>query len=454
MNLAVVILAAGSGTRMKSKTPKVLHPVAGKPMIKHVTENVLALGPQRTIVVVSKDADDVKRILGDSVKYAEQKEQLGTAHALGQAAPLLSDFNGDILVLNGDSPLIQAKSLEELVGHHHKSDAVATIVTTVLEDPFGYGRIIRDDGKVVQVIEEKEASPEQKQIQEINSGIYCFKSKEVFEKIDLIDADNKKKEYYLTDIVSLLVEQKSLVETFEWAPEEMLGVNSRLELAQASLIIYQRNLSKWLDNGVSIVDPLSTYIESDVEIGTDCIIHPQTYLKGNTRVENGCEIGPCTQITDSKIGAASRVSFSVLTEAKTGANCTIGPYSHLRSGTVLADGAKIGSFSEIKNSSIGKGSKVPHLSYMGDTDIAEDVNVGAGTISCNYDGSKKHKTIIKKGAFIGSDTMLVAPVTIGENAFTGAGSVVGHDVPDDSLAIERTEQKNIPGYSKKKKRKK
>jgi len=419
MDLAVVILAAGSGTRMKSELPKVMHRVAGKPMVCHVVDEALSLNPTRLILVVGPNNQPIKECLGeDKAEYAVQKEQLGTAHAARQASALLEGFDGNILVLYGDTPLIEAASLREVITFHEETGAAATIVTAQLDNPFGYGRIIRSESGITGIIEEKDASDEQRSVKEVNSGMYCFKANALFEKIKDIKADNRQKEYYLTDIIGLLVGDSALVEGFELSPEHIFGVNSRAELALASQLMNKRTVNKWLDNGVTVVDPANTYIEKDVEIGAETIIYPYTVLRGKTKIGAGCEIGP---------------------------------FAHIRPGTVVEEKGKVGAFSEVKNSLIGTGSKVPHLSYIGDTEIEEGVNIGAGSITCNYDGRKKHKTLIKKGAFIGSDTMLVAPVTIGENAYTGAGSVITQDIPDEALGLERSEQKNIKGYAKKKK---
>ncbi len=436
MELAVVVLAAGSGTRMKSKISKVVHKVAGKPMISHVTQTAQALNPQKIIVVVSDNYEQVKSSVGEDVQYCIQKEQLGTAHALLQTKDLFKDFTGNILVLYGDAPLVEVESLEEMLYFHEDTEAAATVITAEAGDPTGYGRIVRSGERIAAIVEEKDANQDQRAIREVNSGMYCFNDKALFEKLLKVKPHNEQSEYYLTDVISMLVDEGAPVETFELPIEEILGVNSRQELAQANLLMYQQIIHKWMSNGVTIIDPLNTYIERDVIIDNDSVIYPQTMIKGSTKIGSSCEIGPSCHIDNAQIGN----------------DCTVGPFSRLRPGTVLADKAKVGSFCEVKNSSVGKGSKVPHLSYIGDTTIEEDVNVGAGTITCNYDGSKKHKTHIKKGAFIGSDTMLVAPVTIGKNAFTGAGSVIGHDVPDEALAIERSDQKNIEDYAGKKKR--
>lgn len=450
MELAVVVLAAGSGTRMKSKLPKVLHEVAGKPMLSYVVDEALALKPKTVITVVSPNYQAIKDCFRDKVEYVVQKEQLGTAHAVLQAAPKLKNFKGDILVLYGDTPLIQAASLQELISFHRKTGAVATITTAMVEDPTGYGRILRSESSVVKrIVEEKDAGADEKDIKEINTGMYCFQSDLLFENLQKVQAHNKQKEYYLPDVVGLFGAENKLIESFEFDVEEIIGINSRHELAQATLIMYQRTIGKWLDNQVTIVDPLNTYIEKDVLIGPDTIIYPQTFLKGNTKIGKACQIGPGSHVNDCEVEDESKVVLSVADNAKIGAGATIGPYSHLRPGAKIGEKSKVGAFAEVKNSIIGAGSKIPHLSYIGDTDIEESVNVGAGTITCNYDGSKKHKTVIKKGAFIGSDTMLVAPVTVGKNAFTGAGSVISQDVPDEALGLERSEQKNIENYAKK-----
>lgn len=452
MNLAIVILAAGQGTRMKSKKQKVLHEVAGKPMICHVYDEAKKLNPLQTIIITSQQIASIKQCLGDNAEYIIQAEQKGTGHAVAQARESLKEFNGYVMVLYGDTPLIESESLKKLVAYHIKTNAVATIATAILPDPAGYGRIIRMNERIAEIVEEKDADDEQKQIPEVNSGMAVFKSNDLFEKLQQINAHNEQGEYYLTDVTSMLVAEKSLVETFELEPHEILGVNSRAELAQASFIMQQKTITKFMDNGVTVVDPLNTYIERDVQIGTDCIIYPQSILKGSTKIGEDCQIGPASQISDSEIGDGSEVQFSLVSKAKVGQGCIVGPYSHLRPGTILEDKAKVGAYSEIKNSRIGPNSKVPHLSYIGDAEIAEDVNVGAGTITCNYNGTKKEKTLISKGAFIGSDTMLVAPVKVGKNAYTGAGSVITDDVPDDALGVERAEQKIIKDYSKKKKK--
>ncbi len=454
MDLAVVILAAGSGTRMKSKLPKVLHHVAGKPMVSHVVKEALKLKPSRLILVLAKESENFKEILGDDVEFVEQKEQLGTAHAVGQAQPLLKDFKGNVLILYGDTPLIQYQELEKLNEFHNKSKAAASVVTAKLDNPSGYGRIIRSDSKIVRIVEEKEASEKEKAIQEINSGMYVIDSRMLFEKIEKVQPDNNKKEYYLTDVIGILVDEGLDVGAFELGAEEVMGVNSRKELAAVSRLINQRIINEWLENGVTINDPQTVYIESDVQIEPDCVVQPHTFLKGNTKLGSDCEVGPFSQVIDSEIGDKSKITFSVIEKAKINSQSVIGPYSHIRPGTVVGENSKIGAFSEVKNSQIGARSKVPHLSYIGDAQIEEDVNIGAGSITCNYDGVKKEKTVIKKGAFIGSDTMFVAPVTIGENAVTGAGSVITDDVPANSLGLERSEQKNIADYAKRKKKKK
>lgn len=454
MSLAVVILAAGSGTRMKSNKLKVLHKVAGKEMIRHVVDVANTLNPSRVIIIVPEKAQPIKDCLGDKVEYAVQKEQLGTAHALNQAAPLLSNFEGTVLVLYGDTPLIQSSSLKNMLDFHQEINVNTTVATAIMNDPFGYGRIIRNDSGIAAIVEEKDATDVEKEVTEANSGIYCFESAVLFEKLNRVKDDNEQAEYYLTDVISMLVNENALVEGFELDEEEIMGVNSRLELSVANSIMFERNAVKWFENGASVHDPFSTFIDSEVEIGVDSEILPFTFLKEKTVIGTGCVIGPFSQINDSTVGNNSEVNSSVLNKAIVGENCSVGPMSHLRPGTILKNNSKVGSYSEIKNSVIGENSKVPHLSYMGDAQIEENVNIGAGSITCNYDGRKKYKTHIKKGAFIGSDTMLVAPITIGENSFTGAGSVISHNVGDESLAIERNEQKNIKGYGKEKKEKK
>jgi len=455
MSLAVIVLAAGEGTRMKSSRPKVLHAICGKPMIDFVLKSTAALNPDRTIVVVGHKADEVMRAVG-GVEFANQAEQLGTGHAVLTAADLLADFDGTVLVVSGDTPLVRASTLSDLVGIHNSSKAAASILTAVLKNPTGYGRIIRSlDGAVSAIVEEKDATAAQKKIVETNSGIYCFDKKKLFDALSQVKADNKQKEYYLTDVIEILNNrgEKVMASTANNS-DEIMGVNSHVQLAEADKAMRRVINEEFMLSGVTLIDPDMTFISPDAKIGRDTVIYPMTFIEGKTSIGEGCAIGPSCRLIDSSIGNDVTVENSIVRESTVEDGADLGPFCHIRPGTLVKSGAKVGGFVEIKNSEVGTGSKVPHLSYIGDAQIGDYVNIGAGTITCNYDGANKYKTVIEDGAFIGSDTMLVAPVKIGEGAFTGAGSVISKDVPADGLAIERAEQKVIDNWAKKRRKKK
>lgn len=450
--VVAVILAAGKGTRMKSRLPKVLHQVAGKPMVRHVLEAVQSLGINQQILVIGHEAELVKAALGEQVRYAIQAEQLGTGHAVMQAQPLIGEEIKTVLVLCGDTPLLRAETLAILLAEHQQTGAAATVLTANLTDPSGYGRIIRDaQGLVERIVEEKDASAEEKRVQEINTGTYCFDKVALFKALGEISPANAQGEYYLTDVLSVLRGAGQKVGAVVAAdPRETYGINSRVQLAEAEKILRYRKLVRLMEAGVTIIDPATTFIDDEVEIEPDTIIYPNTIIERGSRIGCECVIGPGTRIVESRIGNRVEIQNSVLLKSLVGDECTIGPFAYLRPGTELAGKNRVGDFVEIKNSKVGEGSKIPHLAYVGDATVGRNVNIGCGTITCNYDGVRKWPTRIGDGAFIGSNTNLVAPVEIGANAVTGAGSTITKDVPADSLAVERSRQTVIRDWVKKK----
>jgi bifunctional UDP-N-acetylglucosamine pyrophosphorylase/glucosamine-1-phosphate N-acetyltransferase len=453
--LAAVVLAAGEGKRFKSSKAKVLHELCGYPMLRHVLDAVAGVKPVRTAVVVGRNADEVAALVNAAMPKAVtalQADQLGTADATRIGEEALGKGSGDVLVVPGDTPLLTAATLRKLLQHHRRRKAAATVLTARVDDPTGYGRIVRDPvGAVARIVEQKDASPAERRISEINAGVWVFDRALLRSALAPIERDNAQKELYLTDIVEVLVAKSEVVEALAVDDAaEVAGVNSRAQLAEAAAVMRARIADAHMTNGVTIVDPSQTYIDAGVRIGRDTVVLPLTFLAGATTIGEGCEIGPGVRATNAKIKDGARVQFSVLIDAAVGARASVGPYAYLRPGARLEDGAKAGTFVEIKKSRVGKGSKVPHLSYIGDADIGEDVNIGAGTITCNYDGFEKNATVVGDGAFIGSDTMLVAPVRIGPGAVTAAGSTIAKDVPPGALGIERTEQSNVEGWADRK----
>uniref|UniRef100_A0A7C5U4P6 Bifunctional protein GlmU n=1 Tax=Fervidobacterium nodosum TaxID=2424 RepID=A0A7C5U4P6_9BACT len=441
--MKVLILAAGLGKRMKSKYPKVVHKILGKPMINWVVD--LAKNFGEVGVVVGHKAEVVKGYLSDDVKTYLQEPQLGTGHAVMCAKEFISE-NEDLLVLYGDVPLLSKETIEMLRNEHEEKNNQVTVLTFIAENPAGYGRIVRTDGKI-RIVEDKDASEEEKKINEVNSGIYIFSGKFLLENIENLKNNNAQGEYYLTDLVGM-AERVSTVLLEDIL--EVSGVNDRVQLAELESIARERILKKLMLSGVTIVDPVSTFIGPDVEIGMDTIVHPFTIIEGKTKIGEDCEIGPYTHIADSTIGKNVKVIRSEVEKSIIEDDVSVGPFSRLREGTVLKEKVKIGNFVETKKSIIGKNSKAQHLTYLGDATVGENVNVGAGTITCNYDGYKKYKTFIGDGAFIGSNSSLVAPVKIGKGAITGAGSVITEDVPDDALALGRARQVIKEGWAMKK----
>lgn len=450
-----IILAAGQGTRMKSVRAKVLHPLCGRPMVHYVVKAVRKLPVDTIVLVIGHQHETVREELAYlNVDFVIQGEQLGTAHALSVAEERVRNNGQSILCLYGDVPLITPQTLSSLLETHIQEQNEVTVLTAIVSDPSGYGRIIRDQrGRVVAITEDKDASPREKQIREINSGIYVFQPEAAFSSLRKISNQNAKGEYYLTDVIGILISAGRRVGAITADEREILGINSRKELAVAEAVMRQRIVEEWMERGVTFVNPQDSYVDESVTIGQDTVIFPSTYLKGRTEIGRNCLIGPSTWIVDSTIGQDSEVLFSVVRESTIHSGARIGPFSHIRSGTLLKEKVKVGAFCEVKKSTVDTGSKIPHLSYVGDTEMGKNVNIGAGTITCNYDGVNKHKTVIEDDAFIGSDTMLIAPVRVGKNAATAAGSVITKDVPDHALAIERTEQKNIEDWAKRKKQK-
>jgi bifunctional UDP-N-acetylglucosamine pyrophosphorylase/glucosamine-1-phosphate N-acetyltransferase len=433
--LAVVILAAGEGTRMKSRLPKVLHPVAGRPMIQYALDGVAELVEEKPVLVVGFGAGLIRQELGDAVTYVLQEEQLGTGHAVLQTREELEGRADAILVLYGDMPLLSPVTLRSLVDAHETGSRVITMLTCIQEDAMGFGRILRDEGgHVLGIVEEHDASPEQLAIKELNCGIYCFDAAWLWEHVPQL-ALSPKGEYYLTDLVHVAVAEGRAVEAIVVDdPLETLGINDRLHLARVEGVMRQLIREALMCSGVTIIDPAATYIDADVEVGQDTIIYPNTHLLGSTRIGMNSLIGPNTIVRNSSIGDGCRLEASVIEDAIIENNVSVGPFAHLRKGAHLAEGVHMGNFGEVKNSYLGPGVKMGHFSYVGDATVGADVNIGAGTVTCNYDGVKKHPTVIEEGAFIGSDAMLVAPIRIGARARIGAGAVVTHDVPPDSTA--------------------
>lgn len=440
--IASVILAAGKGTRMKSKLPKVLHKVAGKAMVERVLETASSVGTERNVVIVGFGGEVVRDYLGDQVEYVVQEEQNGTGHAMKQAFPALGSFDGTILLLCGDTPLVTKESLEALIANHEKNGAAATVLTAHMEDPTGYGRIIRDEsGKVVRIVEQKDGKPEELAVQEINTGMYAFDSQKLWPCLDQLSDDNAQGELYITDVVGILVNQGDRVGAYMMKHnEESLGVNSRLQLAEAEAILKNRKNRELMEAGVTIIDPTSTYVAPEVTVGADTILYPGTILEGHTVVGQQCEIGPHTRLTNVQVGDGNVIHFTYGHDCQIGDNTDIGPYVHLRPNTIIGNDVHIGNFVEVKNSKVGQGTKFPHLSYIGDSDVGAGVNIGCGTITVNFNGSTKNRTVIGDHAFIGCNSNLVAPVEVGEYGYVGAGSTITKDVPAKALAVGRARQ--------------
>ena len=454
MDTHLVILAAGKGTRMKSARPKVLHRVAGQPLIEHVLACAAALHSRSTTVVIGHQAGDLKAALAGhrDLAFVVQEPQLGTAHALMSTEAALAGKTGVLVLLSGDVPLLTAATLRTLVDRHEKAGALATVVTAVVDNPHGYGRIVRSGEQIARIVEQKDASPAEREIREINSGIYAFSIDGLFDAVRSIAAENAQKEYYLPDLVAIYRQRGAIVETVTVSnPDEIRGVNSRVELAAVSRIVRDRKNAELMASGVTIEDPATAYIDAGVTIGADTILHPGVSLEGNTTIGAGCEIHSGTRIRDSRIGERVVIlDHCVITHATVADEACVGPFAHLRPETDVRARARVGNFVELKKTVLGAGSKANHLAYLGDAIIGEKVNIGAGTITCNYDGTTKNRTVIEDGAFVGSDSQLIAPVTIGKGAYVGSGSTIREDVPAGALAVSAGKQRNIDDWVEKK----
>jgi len=454
----IVILAAGKGTRMKSALPKVLHRVAGLPMIEHVVTTAAVISPQSRTVVIGHHATSVEASLArhDGLAFVVQEPQLGTAHALLTTESALGEARGTLVLLYGDVPLLSANTLKMLVERHESTGAATTVVTAVVDDPYGYGRIVRTGERIARIVEERDASSSERDIHEVNSGIYAFALDGLFDTVRSIAPQNSQNEYYLTDLVAIYRRQGRAVETVTVSdPNEIRGINSRRELAEVSRIVRQQKTAELMDEGVTIEDPATAYIDRDVTIGRDTVVHPGVSIEGRTTIGSGCEIHSGVRIVDSTIGdRVTILNHCVVMEARVADDARVGPFAHLRKDADIRHGARVGNFVELKKTVLGAGSKSMHLAYLGDATIGEKVNIGAGTITCNYDGVTKHTTVIEDGAFIGSDTQLIAPVTVGKDAYVGTGTTIRENVPSGALAVSAGKQRNIEGWVEKKKKKK
>ena len=469
VEIHVVVLAAGKGTRMKSQVPKVLHRISGFTLIERVLHTASALSPASITLVVGHGADDVKALLvgppeggrhideasgfGRTLQFVVQEQQLGTGHALLQTRPLLEGKSGVAVLLSGDAPLLTGNTLQSLIDTHLQSQAAATVITADTPRPFGYGRIVRANGRIARIVEQRDASPAQRKITEINSGIYAFDLEPLFAALDSIGTSNKQGEYYLPDLVAIYRKQKRAVATFTVErAQEIRGINSRTELAEVSAMVRQQKNEELMAAGVTLIDPATTYVDSDVIVGADTVIHPCVFLEGSTRIGAACEIHSGSRIVNSTLGDRVCVrNHTVVTDSTIESGVFLGPFAHIRPGSQVGEDAHIGNFVELKKTSIGKGAKANHLAYLGDATIGSATNVGAGTITCNYDCEQKHHTVIGNNVFVGSNSTLVAPITLADGAYIAAGSAVTADVPAGALGIGRARQENKPDWVAKRK---
>jgi bifunctional UDP-N-acetylglucosamine pyrophosphorylase / glucosamine-1-phosphate N-acetyltransferase len=452
--LTAVILAAGKGKRLKSSTPKVLHPICGKPALWHVLNAARAARPTKIVVVIGHGGDAVRDVVKSwgitpAPIFVEQTEQLGTGHAV-LAAEKAVGRSTDVLVLGGDYDPVTGDHIRELMATHRRTKGAATILTTEVADPGGYGRILRDGNRLERIVEHADATAAQRSIHEVWLLVSAFRREDLYRTLPAVGRENRQREYYLNEVFPILLEKGERVSVVQVDTGGAMGLNSRGGLAAVERVVRARINATHLANGVTLIDPEATYIDMDVKIGADTVIRPNTYLEGKTKIGTACDIGPSTRIVDSAVGDRATVTFAVVLGSKLGKDTSVGPYARLRPGCEFASGARAGAFVDLKAVKIGRNSKVPHLAYVGNAVLGADVNIGAGTVTVNYDGYEKHITTSKDGARVGSDTMLVAPVTVGKDANTGAGSVITKDVPAGSLAVERGEQRNIRGYRRKK----
>jgi bifunctional UDP-N-acetylglucosamine pyrophosphorylase / glucosamine-1-phosphate N-acetyltransferase len=452
--LTAIILAAGESKRMRSRRPKVLHHLCGRPLIEYPVRVTRALGAQ-VVLVVGRAADDVRAAVGAApdVSFVEQAERRGTGHAVLQARPACGTGGGVILVLPADHPLMSETMLRGLVDHHRATGAAATMLTACLDDPTGYGRVLREGGRPIAIVEHRDATPAQREIREIGTSVYCFDAAIFWPALDQVTPQNEQREYYLTDVIGILRREGRLIEAVIAADaRECLGINDRRQLAQLAAVQRGRILDRLMTEGVTVLDPASTYVDDTVTVGPDTVLYPGVTLEGATSIGAECVIGTGSQIAASRLGDRILVKpYCVLTEAVVDEGAQLGPFCHLRPLSHVGPQAKIGNFVELKKSKIGRGAKVPHLSYVGDAQVGAEANLGAGTITCNYDGVNKHETVIGAGAFIGTNSSLVAPVTIGEGAYVAAGSVITKTVPPGALAVARGRQETREGWAARKK---
>ncbi|MGB3790306.1 MAG: bifunctional UDP-N-acetylglucosamine diphosphorylase/glucosamine-1-phosphate N-acetyltransferase GlmU [Phormidesmis sp.] len=444
-SLAIAILAAGKGTRMRSALPKVLHRLSGRTLVENVIASTALVNPVRKIAIVGYAAEQVKTTLAavPDLEFVAQTEQLGTGHAVQQVIPALAGFDGNLLVLNGDVPLLEPETIKTMIKTHTEQGNAATILTAQVEDPTGYGRVFCDDSLVVkEIIEHRDCTAEQRENNRINAGIYCFSWSALMAILPHLKADNDQQEYYLTDVIKDL----SPVMAVDAPPSEIAGINNRKQLAEAETVMQKRIKNELLLSGVTLINPESITIDATVTVEPDVIIEPQTNLRGNSAIATGCRIGPGSLIEDSTIGKDTTVVHSVVSESKVASGSQIGPFAHLRGQAEIGENCRIGNFVEVKKSTVGANTNAAHLSYIGDAELGEHVNVGAGTITVNYDGKDKHRTVVGDRAKTGANSCLVAPITIGEDVTIGAGSVITKDVDPDCLVFTRTPQKSIPGW--------
>ncbi len=448
--METIILAAGKGTRMKSNLPKVLHKVCGKPMLLHVIDAAKAAGSSREVVVIGSGAELVREKIS-GVEFAVQTEQLGTGHAVLSAKENFKNSTGSVIILCGDTPLVTGELIKNFVELHEKSKLSATVLTAELENADGYGRVIREsDGTFKKIVEHKDATEEERKIREVNTGIYCFDVRKLFDALAEVKNENAQGEYYLPDVLSILKSRGEKIGAIVVEDENLtIGINSRVQLAAAEKILRQKKNIEVMENGVTIIDPASTFIDSEVKIGRDTIIYPGTYLEGKTTIGENCEIGPNTRLVDMKVGNGVQMQFSYCHESEICDDVILGPYVHIRPGSKISRKVKIGNFVEVKNSNIGEGSKLPHLQYIGDCDMGSGVNMGCGTITVNYDGKKKFRTVIGDNVFVGCNSNLVAPVEVENGAYIAAGSTITDKVPENNLAIARARQVNKPDWKDK-----
>lgn len=446
-----VILAAGFGTRMKSKHPKVIHPILGRPLVSYVIQAAREAGAEEICMVVGHGSEAVKAAIGDDVTYVMQAEQLGTGHAVKMAESFIGE-EGRTLVLFGDTPLITGQTLKSLIKTTEDKDSSVTVLSTLVDNPEGYGRILREKGVFKKSIEHKDASEEERRIKEINAGMYCFDAKRLKEALGKLNNNNAQGEYYLPDVLPIIMEAGGKAEVLLTEDsEEILGINNRVQLAEAGAMLQRRINERHMLAGVTLYNPAQTYISSDAIIGEDTVIFPGTFIEGKSVIGRDSVIGPNTKIFQSTIGEGTKVEQSTILESTVGSATTIGPYAYIRPNSTIGDHIKVGDFVEIKNAVIGDGTKISHLTYVGDADVGKKVNFGCGTVVVNYDGQKKHRTTIEDEAFIGCNTNLVSPVTVHHKAYTAAGSTITKDVPEDALGIARSRQTNIEGWVKRRK---